>query len=402
VGPRRDWTVAVAELLLLGALAPRVGAQEATRAAEIAATQAEKAAQVAPYEPNAVEEFAASLRHAVAESPNGFHLWLDSVYSGGGFTLGGGYRRFYGDRTSWDARGLLSMKGYKRFEIDTTTFARADDRIELRAIGGWRDATQVSFYGVGNDSTVDGRTNFGMQQLYAGVEGHSRGPAALVFDLGFFYEDYLLKRGSGSSPAIDEVHTPATVPGLGASPSFLHLAWTGGIDWRPSPGYARRGGLYTLTYDGYVDVEDDTYTFERVTAEIVQHVPLLRENWVLSLHGVARTTLDDDDTVPYFLLPALGSGSTLRAFPSWRFRDRHSLLVSGEWRWIVNRSGLDMAIFYDAGKVTARRADLTFSDLTSNVGVGVRFHGPRSTPLRIEVAHGREGVNLVFSGGAAF
>jgi hypothetical protein len=389
-------------LLLLAAFAPAAAAQEPTREAAIAAAQADKAAQVVPYEPSAIEEFAASLRQRVLESPNGFHLWLDSVYSGGGFTLGAGYRQFYGDRTSWDARGLLSMKGYKRFEIDTTTFALAEDRVELRAIGGWRDATQVAFYGVGNGSTVDGRTNFGMQQFYTGAEAHSRGPAGLVFDLGFFYEDYLLKDGSGSSPPIDDVYSADSAPGLGASPSFAHLAFTGGLDSRPSAGYARRGGLYTLGYDGYIDVDTEAYTFEFLTAEVVQHIPLLRENWVLSLHGVARTTVDDADTVPFFLLPSLGSGSTLRGYPSWRFRDRHSLLLSGEWRWIVNRTGLDMAIFYDTGKVAGSRSDLNFSDLTSNVGVGARFHGPKSTPLRIELAHGREGFNLVFSGAAAF
>ena len=57
--------------------------------------------------------------------------------------------------------------------------------------------------------------------------------------------------------------------------------------------------------------------------------------------------------VPYFLLPSLGSGSTLRGYSSWRFRDRHSLLMSGEFRWIPNRLGLDMAMFYDTGKVDA-------------------------------------------------
>ncbi len=83
----------------------------------------------------------------------------------------------------------------------------------------------------------------------------------------------------------------------------------------------------------------------------MQHLPLLRETWVFSLHGLLQTTLDDGDTVPFFLLPSLGSGSTLRGYGSWRFRDRHSLLMSGEFRWIPNRMGLDMAIFYDTGKV---------------------------------------------------
>jgi len=115
-----------------------------------------------------------------------------------------------------------------------------------------------------------------------------------------------------------------------------------------------------------------------------------------------QTTLDDDKTVPFFLLPSLGGGSSLRGYSGWRFRDRHSLLMSGEFRWIPNRLGLDMAIFYDTGKVTPRFDDLSLKGLVSDWGVGIRFHGPVSTPLRIDVARGREGIHIVFGGSAAF
>jgi hypothetical protein len=40
--------------------------------------------------------------------------------------------------------------------------------------------------------------------------------------------------------------------------------------------------------------------------------------------------------------------------------------------------------------------------MKSNVGIGARFHTPVATPLRIELARGREGLRLVFTGGAAF
>jgi hypothetical protein len=115
-----------------------------------------------------------------------------------------------------------------------------------------------------------------------------------------------------------------------------------------------------------------------------------------------ETTLNDNDLIPYFLLPSLGSGSTLRAFSSDRFRDRHSMLMTGEFRWIPNAWALDMAVFYDAGKVTSRRSDLDFKQLKSDVGIGVRLHGPFSTPLRVDLAVGNEGWRLVFSGSAVF
>ena len=118
--------------------------------------------------------------------------------------------------------------------------------------------------------------------------------------------------------------------------------------------------------------------------------------------GLEEIPVDDNDVVPYFLMPSLGSGSTLRAYPSWRYRDRHTMLMSGEFRWMPSRLFLDVALFYDAGKVASHRDDLNFSGLHHDFGIGFRFHSPLATPLRIEIARGHEGFNLVFSGAAAF
>jgi hemolysin activation/secretion protein len=221
------------------------------------------------------------------------------------------------------------------------------------------------------------------------------------------YEDIKTDQGLGRSPSIETRYTAATAPGLFSAtgdflhPTYIHSAATAAIDWRTSPGYSRKGGFYGATLVDYRDV-DDVNSFRRVDGEIIQHIPILRQNWVISLRGRVQSTLNDDDLVPYFLLPSLGSGRTLRAYQTGRFRDRHSLLTTAELRWIPNRLGLDMALFYDAGKVTARREDLDFSNLESDWGIGARFHGPTTTILRIEAARGREGWHLVFTTNAAF
>jgi len=388
-------------IFAIGLAAPELAPAQETRAATIVEAQAAKAKQLAPYLPSKAERIASNMKRRLFETPDGFYPWFDSVYSGGGLTLGAGYRSFYGDQTFWTARGLFSTKAYKLAEFGTEALGVAQGRVDLRAVVGWRDATQVNFYGVGNDTAPDAKSNFQMKQGYGGVAARTRGPRPFIADFAFRYEDFTVDSGHGNSPSVEQVHTTDTAPGLGASPTYLHMTVSGGVDTRPAVGYARRGGLYALTYDAFAD-RDDVYSFDLLQAEVVQHVPILRENWVFSVHAVAKTTLDDTDTVPYFLLPALGSGSTLRAYPSWRFRDRHSLLVSGEWRWIPNRMFLDVAIFYDAGKVVSRREDLNFTRLKHDWGVGVRFHGPIATPLRIDLARGSEGFNLVFSGATAF
>ena len=386
-------------VILLAASSDRSAAQD-SRAAVIEAQQAEKAKRGTPYKPDSAERIVVTLQRELLRDPNGFYPFFGSVYSGGGFTLGGGYRQFYGDRTHADLKGLYSIKNYKLLEVSTDSWGHAGGRLDLHARAGWRDATQIAFHGIGMD-TPEERSNFRMKQAYVGGDVQAHPVPWTRFSTGLSYDDFSLESGTGDSPSIEEEHTPASAPGLGANPTYLHLTASAGIDSRPYPGYARRGALYQVAYHNYAD-RDDTYSFDRMDAEVVQHIPILRENWVISLHGRLQTTLDDADTVPFFLMPSLGSGSTLRGFSGWRFRDRHSLLMSGEFRWIPSRLALDMALFYDTGKVTPRFDDISWKGLANSVGVGVRFHGLAATPLRVEVARSREGTRIVFAGDAAF
>ena len=145
-----------------------------------------------------------------------------------------------------------------------------------------------------------------------------------------------------------------------------------------------------------------SFSFRQIDYEAIQHFPILREAWVISLHALAHTTDGKDgQAVPFFLLPYVGGGSTLRGFTSHRFRDQNTLAFQAEWRIMLNRF-MDTAFFYDAGTVAAHRADLDLRDLKSDFGFGVRFHGPTATPLRIEVAKSPEGLHLIFATTAIF
>jgi hypothetical protein len=52
--------------------------------------------------------------------------------------------------------------------------------------------------------------------------------------------------------------------------------------------------------------------------------------------------------------------------------------------------------------VVSRTADLDFTGLKSDYGIGFRLHGPLATPLRIDLAKSNEGFHLVFSSSAVF
>jgi hypothetical protein len=377
--PRVVWVY----LAILSLAFAMPGTAQETRAAVLAEEQAEKAKDLPPYDPSRAERIITRAVRGFSAPPTGLYPAFGSVYSGGGFALGPAYRRYYGDRSTLDARALYSIRSYKLAEVGTNSPGHAGGHVDLYARTTWLDATEVAFYGIGPDSRRDDRTSFRLREGSALGGVRARTLRWLVLGAALSFEDFT---------------TPAPRPL--ADPTYVHSTASAGVDWRPSAGYARRGGLYAVEYHNYAD-RNDSFSFERIDAEVVQHLPILRENWVLSLRAAVQETLDGG-VVPYFMLPALGSASTLRGYSSWRFRDRHSEIFSAEWRWIPNRLGLDMAIFVDAGKVASRRSDLDFQGLKSDIGIGVRFHGPAATPFRIELARGSEGLRLVFAGGPAF
>src|SRR4029453_12228252 len=213
---------------------------------------------------------------------------------------------------------------------------------------------------------------------------------------GFEASRWDLKSGQGTGPSVDEGYTPEALPGLGTTTTYLHTQATAGFDSRPSHGYARRGGFYGVTGHDYTD-RDDALGFRQVDYEVIQHIPILRDTWVLSLHGLAKTSWDKgDQATPFYLLPSVGGGTSLRGFASYCFIDHDSLLLQADWRIIANRF-FESAVFYDAGKVAARTSDLDLDHLKKDYGFGVRFHAPFVTVLRVDVARSNEGTQLVFA-----
>jgi hypothetical protein len=331
-----------------------------------------------------------------------WHPFFENAYSGGGFTLGVGHASYVSAYNYIDVRGSWTFSNYKRIEAEFVAPRMFNRRAQLSVIGGWRDATQVGFYGIGTDTSVDDRTNYRFKRPY-GNALFTIFPTRKILMLrgGAELTKWSQEPGEGSFPSVETGYTPATLPGLGAEVTYFHTQGGIGIDWRTSPGYTRRGGFYGVSLHDYHDA-DDTFGFQMVEYEAIQHVPILREAWVLSFRGRVQGATDKDgQDTPFFMLPALGGGSTLRGYSSWRFRDKNSLLLQAEWRIPVNRY-LDLAFFYDAGKVAPRMADLDLDGLKDDFGIGTRFHGPFATPLRVELAKSREGLSFVFSTGPSF
>ena len=385
-----------------GSAAPAFAQEEpATRQAVIEQEQAQKVPLLHPYVPGQAEALMNRAETLLVKGVK-WHPFFSNAYSGGRFALGVGYAKALSAYNILDFRGSYSIAGYKRIETEFRAPRLFNRRGALIMLGGWREATQVGFFGLGPNSVVDNRTNYLFRQPY-GQATLTVFPTRRAFMLrgGLEFTKWTQLPGQGSYPSVETKYTPATLPGLGADPTYVHSQGTFGFDWRPSPGYARRGGSYTITFHDYND-PDKAFGFQLVDYEAIQHIPILREAWVISLRGLASTAVDKGgQQIPFFMLPSLGGGSNLRGYDSWRYRDKNSVLVQAEWRIMVNRF-VDMVFFYDTGKVVARRSELSLDDLKHDYGFGMRFHGPLSTPFRVEVAKSPEKLALIFATTAVF
>src|SRR6185503_3426531 len=107
-----------------------------------------------------------------------------------------------------------------------------------------------------------------------------------------------------------------------------------------------------------------------------------------------RSSFDDPkqgQRVPFYLQQALGGSNDLRGFREFRFRDKNQMVSNLEYRWEAF-SGLDMALFGDAGKVFGSRDDFNLKNLETSYGFGFRFNTAKSVFWRIDIARSREGT----------
>jgi Omp85 superfamily domain len=372
----------------------------ASRADQLAREQAARALTSRPYQPTGFEK-AVDLAEDLVLNPPRVYPWFGSIYPGGLFALGGGVRQPFGDTGLFDVHGGWSFRNYTGVSASLRLPQLADGKVKFDLHGNVINAPSVLFTGIGQD-TPNERSFFKYSPMTAGA-GVTISPVK-YFNLGAAADYLKANTGTAKRDPLEERFDLIDAPGLGEDPTYLVTKAFAEIDWRTSPGYTDRGGLYRVDWSDYSQSNDTLrgYSFRRLDADIRQFIPLMRANWVIALRGLVSTTYTSgNDVVPFYLMPDLGGGGDLRGYQSFRFRDRHKLLLSGEYRWKAGQF-VDMALFVDAGKVTADRSDLNFKDLQPAYGVGVRFHAPSATMLRIDVAKTREGVGVVFTAGNIF
>lgn len=336
-----------------------------------------------------------------AANAEGFYADLGHMISGAGWlSLGPGYRyRLFDERALIDASTAISWRTYKAAQARFELPALADDHVTLGTQVLWQDLTQVTYYGAGPDSLESARSDYRLKSsnvvAYATVR-----PSRAVAVTGRV--GWLSRPGLSSSTGpfdrgvADTRELFAADPGVGLArqPGFSHADVALSADTRDHRGHPTSGGLYRAAWVGFRDRDGANFTFERYETEGAHFLPVIPGRSVLALHGWAVfSPTADGRNIPFYLLPSLGGSNTLRSYADYRFHDRNLLVLNAESRWSV-LTHLDGALFFDAGNVAARPADLNLA--RTSYGAGLRLHTGTSTIARFDAARGREGWRLSF------
>ncbi len=150
------------------------------------------------------------------------------------------------------------------------------------------------------------------------------------------------------------------------------------------------------------DQNGGRYSFNRLSVDARGFLPLGSRQRTLAVRVFAsRDITSSGARVPFYLMETLGGHETLRGFRDFRFRDANVLYLSGEYRWEA-AAGIDLAVFYDTGKVFADASEFGFDNLEHTVGFGIRGKSLRRTVFRFDVGKGDDGTHVFLAFGPAF
>jgi len=368
-----------------------------------------KSKSLQPYQPGSLEAGTLyvqkeKLLEKFAGGWRGLHPKLGGLSTGSGFA--GGVRfapRIAEGLVDLQTSGAISTRVYQFYDLKLGAPRLLGGKFFTEFYSRYRSYPQEDFFGLGPDSIKQARTNFALEDSLFDVSAGLKWTKWLT--TGFTIGHLKTNIGRGTDrrfPTTGSSFSPAVLSELLEQPNYNHLDALFRVDYRDEPLNPHSGGKYQLVYSHYDDQKLGRHSFRRFDAEVQQHFPFLKKKRVISFRAV--TSLSDTNpgqSIPFFMMHELGGADSLRGYREFRFRDRNLLVMNLEYQWEAF-SGLDMAIFGDAGKVASRRRDINLKDLESDVGFGFRFNSIKSVFLRIDIGFSQEGTRVFFKFGPTF
>lgn len=346
----------------------------------------------------------------------GFSIQGGGIQSGAGTTLGLRYEPTQSFLRVDDLLLRFEVQGSERGYAAAKALAGYDNGHWLGyGFARYRHLPQDDLYGIGPDVPKSARADFrrdeGLFGVLLGVSPYWRTQVGV-------HGSYMTNRiGPGTDRRYPDAHcvfTSTEVPALDRGIDYFILGGFfefDGRNTRYSRSFGRRfaptedrlrglsltaeRGLYLAAEaTHYFDQTDGAFDFTRIQVETHQYIPIRRGYEVFAFRQlVSFSQAGSVNEVPFYLMETLGGNRTIRGYDTFRFRDRHAVILNAEFRWQIWLRA-QMALFADAGQVFHESDELNPGDFRTGYGVGLRVRSRNHIYGRIEVARSVEGVQL--------
>lgn len=372
--------------------------QERTREEEILAERDQKQQNLSSEEPSSIERKLDWIRDTgmerLSRGWNGFRGKAGGLAPGGGFAFGPEYSQtgLWNGKLDFRAGFQVSARGYQKqdMQVGLPGFLHRRVKVDLYAVR--HNYPSLNYYGSGADSERSGRSNYRLEDtaLDATVTVAITQRLSAGGSAGYLFNNV----GRGTDTRFISSEQIYSVPGFDTQSNFSRTGAFVQYDYRDFAPGPRSGGNYMAQFHRFSDRTLGRFDFNRLDLEAQQYIPLFNKRRVIALRAKSITSFTrDGETLPFYMQPMLGGSDDLRGYRPFRFRGNNLLLMNAEYRWEVF-SGMDMAVFTDAGKVYQERSRINLRNLESNVGFGLRFNARNATFMRIDVGFSHEGYQV--------
>jgi hypothetical protein len=268
---------------------------------------------------------------------------------------------------------------------------------------------KLQFFGEGPNSPLSGRSVFKEKQTIVGGSGIVPVSGALnasfIFGLNGRFMQTMGTSVSGV-PAIDQLYTSVTAPGLNLSSTFAQFQE--GIRVKPRWLGSHVNTNYSAVWDQFISDSATAGSFHRWTVDIDHSIPIFRDivrssdtngpddcreglgatatcprvsfsrnrEGAIDLRAFATSSVASaGNSVPFYLQPTLGGSDVngnmiLASFDDYRFRAPNLLALQESVEYSI-WGPLGAYLLLEQGKVADRAGDLGFSNLLYSAAVGL-------------------------------
>ncbi|HJS74829.1 MAG TPA: BamA/TamA family outer membrane protein [Vicinamibacteria bacterium] len=336
--------------------------------------------------------------------PDSFQLVLGDLRPGAGVSAGADYEKSHFATSFFDLRlsTRISTRLYQRHEAAILIPHFFEPRLFLEVLGQYRSFTEVSYFGMGRATLEEDRSDYHIEGPILFATLGFRSSSRFVFGGRFgMLENDLHSGRSSDLPSVEEAFPVEELPGFVEEPDYLLYSAFAALDGRNDAEDPTRGYFLELQATSYRDRGFDRFNFEEATVEAHYFVPLDYRTVLASRVRGVFTRAGEGQEIPFYLLPTLGGTRNLQAFETDRFRDRNSLLVTGELRYQATPE-IRLEASLDVGQVFPSFAEARFSELEVGAGVGARYKMGRKILVGVSLGVGREGARFSMTGGFRF